>query len=383
MTARPADCAGPGEELRRRIKSNGPVGFDEFMSVALYHPEGGYYASGTSRTGKHGDFVTSVSIGPVFGKLLAAQFSRMWKELGEPGDFTLVEQGANDGQLLDDILTAIDRNHPGFRPHAIIVEPLANRRTAQETLLRRWQGRTQWVADEKDLPRFTGVFFANELLDAFPVKLLVRTGGKWLERRVDCDADRFVFRETPLEHAEALEAAKKMPVDGDSRFCTEWSPSLAPWLETVADKLQRGWIFLVDYGHPRRARFHPARAEGTLAAYRKQQRAPDPLAAPGQQDLTAHVDFTTVAEEAEKCGLRIAGFTDQHHALAALAAITFPPMASSPLDAAAAKEMRALRQLLHPESMGTSFKFLALSKGIDAPLPAFRFASDAHRELFA
>ena len=350
------------------------MGFDEFMAAALYHPVHGYYAAEASRTGRRGDYLTSVSIGPVFGRLLAAQFVQMWAALGKPEDFTLVEQGANDGQLMDDILTALERDHPAFCPGAIIVEPLAARRASQQHLLQRWAGCVQWVDHEDELPDFTGVFFANELLDAFPVKLFIHRDGAWQERRVTAKNGGFAFVE---------ELAQFPGVAVAENFHTEWCPSLAPWLAAIASKLKHGWILLVDYGHPRHARFHPARAGGSLAAYRGHRRVDNPLADPGHQDLTAHVDFTAVAEAAEESGLQLAGFTDQHHALAALAAEVFPPMPSAPLDAEAAKEMRSLRQLLHPESMGTSFKFLALSKNTSAPLAAFRFARDAKGELFA
>lgn len=366
---------GPAEELRRRIAKNGPVGFDEFMAVALYHPHGGYYAAREPRTGKRGDFFTSVSVGPVFGKLLAAQFAEMREHLGRPADFTLVEQGANDGQLMADILSAWERPVPRI----LIVEPLPRLRELQQQTLAPWAGHVTHVAHESELPAFTGVFFANELLDAFPVKILARENDKWLERRVGYDNRRFVFVDAPL-----ADDAFPPPVVPQSvpRFVTEACPSLAPWMRTLASKLARGWILLIDYGHPARIRHDPARAAGTLAAYRNHERRHDPLEAPGTQDLTAHVDFTAAARAAEDAGLALAGFTDQHHALASLAAHAFPPMASAPLDPVAAKEMRALRQLLHPESMGTSFKFLALSKQTDAPLSAFRFARNPHHELF-
>ncbi len=369
----------PADELRRRIAQQGPVGFDEFMAVALYHPRGGYYASAESRTGRQGDFFTSVSVGPVFGKLLAAQFLEMRALLGDPADFTLVEQGANDGQLMHDILSV----WPGTPPRVIIVEPLEQRRAAQLGKLSPWREQVTHAAHEDELPSFTGVFFANELLDAFPVKLLVREDGQWLERRVDAEGERFVFREVPLRDPETLAAAQSLPVEGGGRFCTEWCPPLASWMRTLAEKIRRGWLFLVDYGHPAAARFHPARAAGTLASYRGHQRSTDPLAAPGAQDLTSHVDFTAVARAAEGAGLRLAGFTDQHHALTALAAKVFPSMPEQSLSAEAAREMRALRQLIHPESMGTSFKFLALAKDTDGDLSSFRFARDPRRELLA
>lgn len=373
MTAPSAATGGPADELRRRIAQHGPVGFDEFMAVALYHPHGGYYASGHNRTGRRGDFLTSVSVGPVFGKLLAAQFVEMRKLLGDPADFTLVEQGANDGQLLADILAA----WTGPAPRVIVVEPLEQRRAAQRQTLGPWLDRVQHVAREDDLPGFTGLFFANELLDAFPVKLLVREAGRWFERRVGHAEGQFVFVDAPFT-GEAPAVQEEI-----LRFSTEICPSLAPWMHTVAGRLTRGWILLVDYGHPADVRHHPSRAAGSLAAYRAHQRMDDPLADPGQQDLTAHVDFTAVARAAEDAGLQLAGFTDQHHALTALAAQVFPSMPEEKLSEHAAREMRALRQLLHPESMGTSFKFLALSKDADGDPSSFRFARDPRRELFA
>jgi SAM-dependent MidA family methyltransferase len=362
----------PADHLRRRIAQHGPVGFDEFMAVALYHPQGGYYASERARTGRHGDFFTSVSVGPVFGRLLAAQLHEMRARLGNPGGFTLVEQGANDGRLLADILSAWERP----LPRVIIVEPLVNMRAIQLQTLAPWAGAVTHVAHENELPDFTGVFFANELLDAFPVKILARDQGAWHERRVDHDGSRFIFTDTPC-------SGPVPPVpDAIPHFVTEICPSLAPWMQTIAARLQRGWMLLIDYGHPADARYHPARAHGTLAAYREHQRRDDPLADPGQQDLTAHVDFTAVAQLAADAGLALAGFTDQHHALTALAADVFPAMPPGQLSAEHAREMRALRQLLHPESMGTSFKFLALAKNIETPLTAFRFARDPRRELF-
>jgi SAM-dependent MidA family methyltransferase len=372
----------PGAELRRRIDRAGTIGFDEFMAAALYHPRGGYYAVPTPRTGQRGDFFTSVSVGPVFGRLLAAQFADMWDQLGRPADFTLVEQGASDGQLMADVLSAMAQDRPECQPRVILIEPLPVLRAAQERTLARWSGRLTTCATEDELPLFTGVFFANELLDAFPVKLLVRDGPDWQERRVGVAGDDFVFVEEPIRDPELLRVARALPLPSEGpRFCTEVCPSLAPWMRTMASKLSRGWLLLIDYGHPAAIRHAPPRADGTLAAYRQHARMEHPLADPGTQDLTAHVDFTAVARAGLDAGLQLAGFTDQHHALAALAARLYPAMPEERLSPGAAREMRALRQLLHPESMGTSFKFLALARGTEAPPAAFRFARDPHREL--
>ena len=364
---------GPAAELRARIARHGPVGFDEFMTVALYHPQGGYYATEQPRTGRHGDFFTSVSVGPVFGRLLAGQMLEMRALLGHPPDFTLVEQGAGDGQLLADILTAWE----GQPPRIIVVEPLAALRTTQQKTLAAWAGHLAHVAHESELPVFRGVFFANELLDAFPVKILACRGGRWMERRVGHDGKEFVFVDAPFTGSAPSAGAET--TDRTTEIC----PSLVPWMQTVASRLERGWVLLVDYGHPAGVRQHPGRAAGTLAAYREHRRIDNPLEEPGQQDLTAHVDFTAVARAGEDAGLTLAGFTDQHHALTALAEEIFPAMPDGPLSAAAAREMRALRQLLHPESMGTSFKFIAFAKEAPSGLAAFRFARDARHTLFA
>ncbi|MBJ7326028.1 MAG: SAM-dependent methyltransferase [Chthoniobacterales bacterium] len=370
--------------LRARLGAHGTIPFDYFMAAALYDTEHGYYATGEARTGRRGDFFTSVSVGPVFGRLLAAQFAEMRDILGCPDEFTLVEQGANDGQLMADILTALERTHPEWQGQAIIVEPLDRLRAAQQQTLAPWRERVRWVAHEAELPRFCGVFFANELIDAFPVKLFVHHDGVWFEKCVADGPDGFVFVEVPGGDAAAAAGLNSPPLaEEGERFETEWRPTLREWMQGVAEKLMRGWVLLADYGHVERERFRVGRTHGTLAAYRAHARGEDPLAHPGAQDLTAHVDFTELARLAEEAGLSLAGFTDQHHALTALAARVFPAMREAKLSAEEEREMRALRQLLHPETMGRAFKFIAFSRGSDNKPVAFEFARDARQELFS
>lgn len=377
MSAKSPGPEAVAEEIRRRILSGGPIGFDEFMAVALYHPDSGYYASDAARTGRRGDFFTSVSVGPVFGRLLAAQAAAVWDALGRPDDFTLVEQGAADGQLMADVLASLERDCPECRPPAVLVEPLVRLREAQSRTLAPWKDRVTHVDRASALPQFTGFFFANELLDAFPFKLLVRADGTWRERRVTVESGGglcFIEVETDLD--------APVVASGPSRFVTEVIPGLGAWMGDLAGRLVRGQVLLIDYGHPAAIRHAPSRAAGSAAAYRMHQRTDDLLGFPGAQDLTAHVDFTAVARIGEQAGLSLAGFTDQYHALASLAAAVFPPMAALPPSGESARELRGLRQLLHPESMGTSFKWLALQRGIDATTPAFALARDPRRELF-
>jgi SAM-dependent MidA family methyltransferase len=358
--------------------------FDEFMAAALYDTEHGYYAAGEARTGRRGDFFTSVSVGPVFGRLLAAQFAEMRDMLGCPKDFTIVEQGANDGQLMADVLAVLDRTHPEWQGPAIIVEPLDRLRAAQQQTLAPWRERVLWVRHEAELPRFRGVFFANELLDAFPVKLFVHHDGAWFEKCVAAGGDGFVFVEVPAADAAAAAGLDSAPLPAETEcFETEWRPALRGWVQGVAEKLAGGWMLLADYGHGARARFCAERSHGTLAAYRAHARSGDLLLHPGEQDLTAHVDFTELAGLAEEAGLSLAGFTDQHHALTALAARVFPDMPEAKLSAGEEREMRALRQLLHPETMGRAFKFIAFSRGCEEKPSAFAFAREARKELAA
>ena len=377
----PGPDTGLAAELRQRIRDRGPLGFDEFMAAALYDPRGGYYATSAARVGKHGDFFTSVSVGPVFGRLLAAQFAAMWEQLGRPDDFTLVEQGAADGRLMADVLRALDAEHPGFRPRAVIIEPLPVLRTAQEQTLHPWRDRLIHIDREDLLPPFTGVFFANELLDAFPVRLFVKDGTQWLERRVALDGDRFVFTDETEPSGTVPPAVRALPLPPDARsFQVEFRPDLERWMQTVAPKLQRGWLlsWTTAMQSPRAASH---RAQGTSPPTE-----PPPLddrSLARQRGLTAHVDFTAVARAGMDAGLVLSGYTDQHHALAALAAQVFPGMRNAALSPEEAREMRALRQLLHPESMGISFKFLALARGADATPAAFAMAADAHKALFS
>lgn len=379
----PGPDAGLAARLQHRIREIGPLRFDEFMEAALYDPDGGYYASDAGRTGKQGDFFTNVSVGPVFGRLLAAQFAEMWNLLGRPDDFTLVEQGASDGRLLADILSALARDHPEFSPRAIVVEPQPVLRATQERTLQPWDGRVTWLAHEDQVPSFTGVFYANELLDAFPVRLFVRDGPRWLERHVSFERDHFVFTETELAASAVPAAVRSLPLpESPELFQVEFAPSLEPWMQSVASGLRHGWILLIDYGHPASVRWLPQRAPGTLAAYREHRRQEDPLADPGTQDLTHHIDFSGVARAGLHAGLELAGFADQHHVLAALAARVFPGMRDGGLSAEEAREMRALRHLLHPETMGTAFKFLGLSRGGRGTPTAFASARDAQALLF-
>lgn len=344
------------EILRAEIAANGPMLFRDFMARALYDPQHGYYASGRARIGRKGDYFTSVSVGPLFGALLARQFAEVWEKLGRPADFTLIEQGAHDGTLASDVLGAL----PTEMPHRLtIIEPLAHWRTLQQAKLAGHEVR--WVDSVETLEPFTGVHYSNELPDAFPVHLLHRTADGWRERAVSLEGDRFVFIDVPLSN-ESLAAPSPEASEAEVNL------GALDWIRGLAAKLSRGAVFVIDYGY---TQAEPP-TQGTLEAIAGHRRV-DPLATPGEADITAHVDFSALAAATD---LDVLGFTDQHHFLVALSRLHFaegtPP---------APRDARAFQTLAHPTMLGRAFKTLSLGRGVKTPLTGFAFARDPWQQL--
>jgi SAM-dependent MidA family methyltransferase len=343
--------------LREHIARRGPIPFRDFMAAALYHPEGGYYGSGRARIGKEGDFFTNVSVGALFGKLLARQFAEMWERLGRPAVFTVVEQGANRGEFARDALG-------GLREFALecsaaisywIIEPIPALRKEQAAMLAGFE-RVRWAESLETLPRFTGAHFSNELVDALPVHRVLRTGGRWMEQYVDFQEERFVFVSGAVSST-ALEARLALLPAVPDGYQTEINLAALDWIAALAGRLERGFVLAIDYGFSREEYYRPERTDGTLSAYAGHRREADPLARPGEIDLTAHVDFTSLVERAEENGLGLLGFTDQHHFMVGLGKSHFAGGSADP------REVGAFKTLMHPNLMGRSFKILCLEKG--------------------
>ena len=363
------------------IEANGPLTFARFMELALYHPEAGYYASGRARIGKHGDFYTNVSVGPVFGEILASQFREMWSRLGKPARFALVEQGANDGQLASDILRAM-AGEILERVEYWIIEPFPALRRLQEKKLEAVAAKVKWVDDLNALPVFDGIHFSNELIDSFPFHLIRSNGNGWEELCVSTDEDRLGFEvaRTSSVITDALKALPSRPAG----TIAELRPTACQWIHSLAKRVNTGFVLIVDYGFPRFELLAAHRTKGTFSCYRAHRRDSRPLEDPGEKDISAHVDFTSLAEAALAAGFCIEGFADQHHYLVG-ASQDLLTKVSNPPDEPSQKSLRALQTLLHPESMGTQFHYLALSKGValTPSLSGFKFARDPQRQLFA
>ncbi|MGH8047515.1 MAG: class I SAM-dependent methyltransferase [Chthoniobacterales bacterium] len=365
------------EQLAAEIAAQGPMRFDAFMSRALFDPQHGYYASGRARIGRGGDFYTNVSVGRVFGRVVAAQCAEIWERLGAPDEFDIVEQGANDGRLAADVLDALRDNHAACfsATRYIFVEPFPHLAAQQRHILSAHTAKARWT---DALPPFTGVHLTNEYADALPVRLFVRGEDSWFERHVSARGGRLVFEDLPCPDAPAC-----LPAGVEKDYVAEFRPEAAKWIAAVAAKLARGAMLIIDYGFPREQLHAPWRTGGTLSCYRAHRRDDNALEAPGEKDITAHVDFTGLAEAGLSAGLELAGFTDQYHFLVGAGTPLLLAMEAAPATAQRDADLRALKSLLHPEMMGTQFKYLCLTRGMDSamPLSGFRHARPAAEAL--
>ncbi len=361
----------PGLEVRlaAEIEAGGAMRFDRFMDRALYDPDGGYYAGAADRIGKGGDYFTNVSLGPVYGEILAGQFLEMWQALGRPLDFTLVEQGANDGRLASDVLGALGGSRlDGAK--LILIEPSPALQAAQREML---SGRdVSWVRQAEDLPELCGVHFSNELFDAFPVHVVRSTGSGWAELYVGWEDGSFFWQEGPLclEVADEVASFPKRPPGFTTEVCTAYRPLL----EALSEKIRRGFLLAVDYGMTTESLLAEHHREGTLRGYSHHRQDSHPLKDPGKKDLTAHVNFSLLAGEAVRAGWHLEKFADQHHFLVGASTRMLLEMDGAPNP----KKLRPLTAMLHPENMGRQFHAILFSKGVaGAALSGFQYARDS------
>jgi SAM-dependent MidA family methyltransferase len=352
-------------QLIARIQREGPLTFAAFMEAALYDREHGYYGSGRARIGSRGDFHTAVSVGPLFGALLARQFVEMWERLGHPPEWTLVEQGAFDGQLAADVLAALQSFAPECWEATTLrlVEPLTTLQERQREMLSGCGARVAWHQSLEELPPFCGVHYSNELLDAFPVHRLRRKEGEWHEMRVDTDGESLKWVETPVED-HAVKRATALLYPRESGAFAEVCLGHGPLLDALGSKLTRGWLLALDYGMSEAELALPIRRDGTLSAYKEHKRQEDLLSCPGEQDITAQVNFSAFAKIAVEGDWTLEGFAEQHRFFTGLAPLHFKD-ATAPLSKEEQRTLLAFRTLTHPQLMGFQFKALCLGRQLE------------------
>ncbi len=368
------------EIIRAEIRASGPISFARFMEQALYHPEHGYYSSGRASIGRDGDYFTNVSVGATFAQLFARQFAEIWNAMSRACDFVLVEQGAQNGQFARDLLQSIRDDAPDLfaSMRYRIIEPCASLQNRQQETLVEFHEKVSWGPSIAVLAPFEGIHFSNELLDAFPVYLISsQDGSPWTERCVVIVNDEFTLIEQPIVDAALHAHVAKLPLRSGV-YETEVSLAVPRWIHDLSRKLTRGFVIAVDYGFPRHRFYVEDRTTGTLQVRAQHQLLQSPFVRVGLSDITAHVEWTSLAEEAEASGFLLHGLTDQHHFLTGI-------LAGSPdfLEKSSTKTRRELQTLLHPELLGRSFQVLALGKEIDRspPLSGFKFAKDPRSDL--
>lgn len=355
------------EIIKAEIAGAGAIPFVRFMELALYCPDYGFYERESDTVGRRGDFYTSVSVGPLFGELLAFQFAE-WLVKLEGDKLQIVEAGAHDGKLAADILRWLGKHRPSLfeRLEYIMAEPSVRRREWQRKTLVEFDGRVRWLEAGlgQHKSQFTGVIFANELLDAMPVH---RVGWdakrmEWFEWGVAWEDERFAWTQMQAQPVDCQlpELPTELLAVLSDGFTTELSPAAEQWWGDAARALGKGRLLTLDYGLRAEELFAPQRSNGTLRAYRRHRVCDDLLADPGQQDLTAHVNFSRIQMAGEIAGLRTELFATQSEFMVGIVP-RFWAKADQP-GGWTARQNRELQTLMHPEHLGRAFRVLVQSR---------------------
>jgi len=338
--------------IRQAIARNGDwLPFDRFMALALYAPGLGYYAAGDRQFGmlpsSGSDFVTAPELTPLFGAALARQVAQALRACDGR---EVWEFGAGSGALAEQLLDALAAD--GLTPERYTIVDLSGAlRQRQQARLARFGEQVRWVSELPDTMH--GVIVGNEVLDAMPVQLLHFDGTQWHERGVVVSGDGFAWGDRPT--------ALRPPLDAPfvPGTVTEIHPQARAFIATLADRLQRGAAFFIDYGFPEAEYYLPQRHGGTLMCHQGHRADGDPLVEVGRKDITAHVDFTGIALAAQDAGLEVVGYTTQAHFLINCGLVE--RLADADL-----KTRANAQKLLLEHEMGELFKVIALARGCDA-----------------
>lgn len=368
-----ANALAHSERLRQalleRIRQQGALSFADYMEQVLYEPGLGYYMAGAAKFGEEGDFITAPEVSPLFGATLANEIRSVLLHT----DGGILEFGAGSGKLALSILQALsDVEDLTYT----IMEPSAELVSRQQQLLREALDesvfqRVRWLDALPDT--FNGVIVANEVMDALPVERFRKSDGKVMQLRVNESLETVsqAADETLQTAVEAIEADLSEPLcDG---YQSEVCLLLKPWLASLSQTLTQGVVLLIDYGYPRREYYLPERVQGTLACYYRHRTHDDPFQWPGLQDITAHVDFTAVAEAAVAQELDLLGYASQSAFLLDNQLLDLLEQESARSDSEMQKIAlaRAVKTLTLPGEMGERFQVMALGRGYDLRLQGF------------
>lgn len=353
-----------------KIQRDGPIPFAEFMQLALYAPGEGYYASGHKRIGPGGDFITAPTLTPYFGYALAKQCQAI---LAQHPDGSILEFGAGTGELCAQILTWLGK-HACLPKQYYILEVSPSLRQEQQERIKALPSEQQkcviWL-DRLPTTPLQGVILGNEVFDAMAVHRFLRQDDKVLESMVDYQNQVFLERFLPTKNQTlATYVATHIP-QSQSPYLSEVNLILPAFMQSLYGILEAGTALWIDYGFPRHEFYHPDRRTGTIMCHYQHQSHSNPFIHVGEQDITAHVDFTHLAESAFDAGFRIAGYTNQASFLLSLGILELPDNTDDAI--ASYNAAQKIKKLLEPQEMGELFKVIALQKGPAYALQGFQF----------
>ena len=357
------------ELLADRIRRFGPLTFADYMRECLYHPVHGYYSKAESK--RFADYYTSVDVHPIFARLLTRQFAEMWERLGHPVQFMLVEAGAGVGRFAGQVLDFCETKLPAFYEalRYVAMERSALRRE-QAALHSQRHAVSGHFSASAEIPAHiaAGCVFSNELVDALPVHRVMMDGGAMKEIVVGFRDGRFIDVLAPLSSCAISEYFAAQEITLSEGQHAEAGLEACDWISEIGRRLERGYVLTIDYGHHAAELFDEHHMRGTLLAYQNHRASEDFYSSPGEQDLTAHANFTALESWGKRAGLETAGFTSQTAFLLALGqGNEFADLYDEgQTEAEGVKARLQLKTLIHPEGMGERFQVLVQRKGVDA-----------------
>ncbi|MBF0148340.1 MAG: SAM-dependent methyltransferase [Magnetococcales bacterium] len=352
----------------------GVISGERFMELALYHGEHGYYQKMRGPLGREGDYVTAPVMTSLFGELLALQLIEVWELMGAPDTFVLIEAGPGTGHLAEDILRTAKKFPPFNRvvDYRLVEQSPPLRRMQQQRLAQAgMMDRCSWFATLQEAAGegIEGAIFGNEFLDALPVRWLEMTKGGLVEVGVEVTAaGALTTCHLPLGAGIAHDHFTGLGVDLPVGMRTELGLQAREWMRLAGRLMRRGMVLMIDYGYTAREYYHPERMQGTLVGHSRHRRIDDPLSAPGEMDLTSHVEFSAMARSGASGGLDPAGYTHQGWFLMGLGLLERIEgvMRREGMSLARELQQTAMRLIL-PGEMGDRFKVLAMTAGMNCP----------------
>lgn len=371
------------QKIRQMLKRHGMMPFPRFMEMALYTPGLGYYASGLPKIGQQGDFITAPEVSSIFSRCLARQAAQVLETLDTPN---VIEFGAGKGTMAKDILLELDALEQPIEQYYIVelsADLKARQQETLQTLPETLFNKVVWL-DQLPKDSLQAVVLANEVLDAMPIERLRLEEEQSLRGYVTFNEDkqRFEWDYHPITDATLQKASNAIlnliGTPSPRGYETEINLNIHPWLQSIADFLSQGAVLLIDYGYSRKEYYQPSRHMGTLRCHYQHRAHGDPFFFPGLQDITTHVDFTSVAESGFDTGFKVAGYTTQAHFLmgSGLLEMSGDPTADITESLKIAQQIKTLTL---PDEMGESFKVIALTKDVDLSLIGFKLRDLRHQ----